>query len=907
MTSVARKDDQWPSQLRCYLEEGEGALGVRKYVEAGRKRLFDWHRAGVSGTDVVVAYGQMVDLLLRHLFETAQREYLAHYPTLSERCTMIAQGGYGREELNPYSDIDLLFLYGWTVTPYVEFVTEKVLYALWDGGLQVGHATRDISSCMRLAERDLVSHTTMIDSRYLAGDETLYAEFAAALESRLAPARKARFVRQKLAEYHKRHQQYGESVFLLEPDIKEGQGGLRDVHTSVWIARAQWGVKSLREFASAGLLSERDLEILEWGVDFLWRVRNELHFLCAKHQDQLTFELQERVAPALGFAPEENLRAVETFMRAYYLHAAEVSRVSGLVIHRAMAHSPHQDREKISGHEIRPGLRISKRTLALSSKATDTLDAAGLVEIFAVLQKYRVEMGQDSRELLRARVETLGKDLCRSREANAALLRILRAKDWIYETLLEMHRCNVLDALVPEFGRLRCMALHDLYHIYTVDQHLMRAVREFERLKAGEFKETLPLLSQLAREADRVEVLILGILFHDIGKGQGGGHSEIGRDIVLRIAQRLEFNFDDTELLSFLVLHHLLLTGTAFRRDIEDEKVVQDLAQAVQSTTNLKLLYLLTYSDMRAVGPDVWNNWKASLLQDLVSHTLHLLEQDEKGERETPNRTLRVQRIQARILERLAPEFGEDAVRRFFLDAMPERYFLNTPEEEMPFHFRLLRRLKGERFFTAVRHRPADDYTELVVCAKDQPGLFASITGVLVVMGLDILSARIHTRRDGLILDVFRISHLGCKEVVMEPGRWSRMELTLDRVLKGEVDVAELVAKSGRPFFLRRSAPRVPTLIEVDNDASDDFTIIEVYTQDRMGILFTIAYRLYQLGLSIYLAKISTNVDQVADVFYVADDETGGKIEDRERLARVQHALCEELAPSDERLAQSAD
>ena len=524
--------------------------------------------------------------------------------------------------------------------------------------------------------------------------------------------------------------------------------------------------------------------------------------------------------------------------------------------------------------------------------------AEGLLDLFADLQRYRLDLGQDSREIVRARVETLEGELSGSADANRAFLAILRGNQWIHETLLEMHRTGVLDALIPEFARVRCMALHDLYHIYTVDQHLIRAVKEFERLRSGEFEETLPRLSQLAREVERPEILILGILFHDIGKGQGGGHSELGRVMALDAAARMGLNEDERDLLSFLVLHHLLLTATAFRRDIQDQKTVTDLADTMGTAENLKALYVLTYSDVKAVGPDVWNNWKASLLDELFNRTLEVLEEREKGESARSDQDLKVQRIQDRLMTQLGAEHAVDEVRRDFVEAMPRRYFLTTREEDMPFHYRLLRRLRDEPFLAAVFHHPEHGHSEVAICAHDQPGLFASIAGVFAAMELNVLSARINTRRDGLILDVFRISHQGKAEVVMDPGKWSRMELSLERVLKGQADVAELVGRS-RPSLSRRPAVRVSTQVRWDNAASDDFTVIEVYTRDRPGVLFTITYLLSKLDVSVHLAKISTDVDRVADVFYVADAE-GGKIRDRGLLEALCEALQGELEPKDD-------
>jgi len=885
----------WGILLKAWFPTSSDSKGVRPYVEAGRALLYDRHRAGASGAEIVHAYSAMIDQLLVHLYESARTDYHAHYPTMNARCAVVAQGGYGRGELNPQSDIDLLFLYVWRVNPYVEYVTEKILYALWDGGFQVGHATRTVSECVRHGKQDSIVQTAMVDARFLCGDRRLFDDLAGAVRPRRGQVE--RFVERKLEERRLRHQRYGESVFLLEPDLKEGQGGIRDIQSALWISRVKCDVRQLGDLQEKGLLDQGDVASLSRGQDFLWRVRNELHFASGKHQDQLTFEIQEQIAGDLGFSSEEKLSEVETFMRAYYLHASEISRVSSLAIHRAVDHDPHQRRLRHPGRQLRAGVEVKGSTLAVSPGISFKDDPAQLLQLFVDLQHNKLEMGQDSRGLIRGQVEAMGSDLVASNDAQGLFLDILRGKEWIYETLQELHRTNVLDALVPEFGRVRCMALHDLYHIYTVDQHLMRAVKEFERLREGEFKESLPLLSQLARETTKSEILILGILFHDIGKGQGGGHSELGKRLAVDCAARLGLNEDETEQLSFLVLRHLLLPDVAFRRDIEDEKVVLDLADAMGSAENLRLLYLLTYSDMKAVSPDVWNSWKGSLLEDLYRSTHRVLEDREKGEFERPDRSLKLQRIQSRVLEKLAGAYQTDNAQAL-LELMPDRYFLSTPEDDMPLHFSLLEQLGDKLFLTTVRHYPEYGHSEMVVCAKDQPGLFASITGVFASIGLNILSARIHTLHDGRIIDVFRISHQGHPEVVMEPDKWSRVQLTLERVLRGDADVFDLVRRSETGLISPRRRVSVPTQIQADNGASEDFTVVEVYTQDRTGVLFRIAYCLHKLDFSIHLAKISTNVDQVADVFYVTEND-GTKVENKGRLEHVRDTLYGELSEAD--------
>ena len=894
---------QSPSLLREILTEPDLTSSSRAYLQRGRGLLLDRHRAGASGGEIVSAYTAMMDQLIIHLFDAASRDYILHYPGLNLRCALVAQGGYGRRELNPNSDIDLLFLYAWKVSPYVESVAEKVLYTLWDCGLEVGHATRSVTESLRLAAKDIRVKTALMDGRYLCGDRALYQDFEKAVEENLLKKNESRFIREKMAEHRLRHERYGGSVYLLEPDLKEGEGGLRDIHTALWIARVKYGVKEMDSLVDFGLLSGKDLAELKEARDFLWRVRNELHLNSGKHQDQLTFEEQEKVAVALGYQRQGAIKAVEAFMRSYYLRASQVSRMTALVIHRSTeSWDPTHLKSRLFGREVREGLRLLRGTLLVTDPGMVDRQPENLVTIFVEAQRHRAELAHAARELLRDRLSLIDDRFRRAPSVNAGLFQILKWKERVYETLSEMHRSGVLGALIPEFGRLLCMALHDLYHIYTVDQHSLRLVRELERLKAGEFKETLPLLTQLAREREKTEILYLGCLFHDIGKGLGGGHSEIGCKMARNIARRMRLTVDDAAQLDFLVRHHLLMANTAFRRDIEDEKLVRDFALSMGNGENLKMLYLLTYADMRAVGPDVWNNWKGSLLEQLYIQALRVLEGAEKGELLPEDRRSKIRRVQARLRRHLLKNYSTEKIAHF-VNFMPERYFLTTPEEEIPLHFELMGQFapgssSGQAYLSAVRHFPDREYSEMVICAEDRPGLFAQITGVFAALGLDILSARINTRGDGVILDVFRISHAGRPEVVMDPQKWIRVQETLEKVLSGTVEVACLVEKSGRQSLFKKRAPKVPTVIQIDNAAAEDFTIVEVYTQDRIGVLFSITYALRQLGLSIHLAKISTNVDQVADVFYVTG-EGGAKILEEDLLEKIRTTLYGSLITED--------
>jgi [protein-PII] uridylyltransferase len=878
----------------------------RDYLQKARARLLELHCAGAGGMEVVSAYTGMMDHLMRHLYGVASDDFLKRFPGQIPHCAVLAQGGYGRGELNPQSDVDLLFLYSWKVTPYFESVTEKLLYTLWDAGLQVGSAVRTVGESMRLAEANIKVKTAMLDTRFLCGDYALFGEFERAAEKRLVKKRVGRFIQEKIAESEARHASYGGSVYLLEPDVKEGEGALRDIHTARWIARVIRGAKTLDELARDGVVSAADVAKLKEPQDFLLRVRNQLHFSTGKHQDQLTFEEQEKAAAALGFAGEGTLKAVEIFMRAYYLHAAEIQRLSSLIVHRLHdCHRPFYSGHAVFAKTLRAGVRLSRGHLTVTKPEILRADGGNLIQIFADAQQNGCELSHETRELIREHVSLVDENYRRSAEANAAFFEILKWKKRVYETLSEMHSCGVLGAFIPEFGRLLCMALHDAYHTYTVDQHSLRLVQEIERLKAGEYRDALPLLTQLAREADKIELLYLGLLFHDIGKGFGGGHSEIGARMVRQIARRMRLNVDEGALVEFLVRYHLLMTHTAFRRDLEDPKTIFDFARTVGTVKNLKTLYLLTFADVKGVGPEVWNAWKASLLGELYVKSLSILEEFEKGEFHRPDLKAAVRRVQVRVRRDLAKNQPLERVNHF-IDTMPERYFLSVSEADMPAHFILMEQYNGKGAVSFVEHFPERHCSSLVVATQDRPGLFAAITGVLTALNLNILNSRIFTSSDSRILDVFRVSHDGHAEVVMAETKWARFRANLNSVLAGDMDVARLVAASQKGVFLHKRAPKVSTVIQIDNEASEQFNIVEVFTDDRIGVLFDIAHELHQLGLSIHVAKISTNVDQVADIFYVAD-QGGAKVMDPDRLEQIKASLYQRLAPQYEGRAQLAN
>jgi len=883
------------------VDPGGADLGAiaKTYLADVRATLYEAHRAGAGGLAVVGAYTSAIDRLIAFLFDSATAEYTEKYVLLDHRCTVAAQGGYGRFELNPSSDIDLLVLYPWRVNAYVETVAERILYTLWDVGLVVGHASRTVADCTRLSQKDLKVKTALLDARYLAGDRPLYAEFESAMETDVLKKNAARFYREKLAESHDRHRKFGDSVFLLEPELKEGAGGLRDIHTAMWLAKVKYKVKDMRALVVKGVISDRERAEIEASQDFLFRVRNSLHFLTGTHQDHLTFEWQDKVAPELGFGSEANNRPVERLMKTYYTHASTIRRFSDTIIERCTERPPpYRLIGRVIGREIREGVWIINRTLSIDGPDVIRRNPTTMVTAFRDAQRHGVKITQGTQRLIREHLGLIDTPQRNDPAFIRPFLDILAWNHQVWETLQEIHKVGLLCALFPEFSRIDCLVQRDPNHVYTVDEHSLRGIGELERLRRGEHKQTAPLLTEVMRELDRHEILFLALLFHDIGKGHGEGHSARGADMVRDIAIRLPLNEDEVSQWEFLVRQHLLMSHLAQHRDTHDPGLLAEFAKTVGSADNLKMLYVMTFADMRAVGPKVWNNWRDMLLGELYMRTLTRFEQGQHVEDDEHGRA---ERIRQRLHELVEPE--RRTAFKAFLAGMPERYLTTTPEAQVPAHFELMNHLREEwsirpaaehphLFVSTIRHVPESEYSELTICTPDRPGLFAMIAGVLTAHGMNIVGARITTSRGGVAIDTFRIGHEGQLERVLEPERWERVQQTLAKVLRGQADVAALVAASGRPSILEKptGASTAPPEIIVDNDIAQDYTVLDVVTRDRVGVLFAITHALHRLGVVIHLAKITTQAHQVLDVFYVTDAE-GRKITDTERL----HAVCDQI------------
>ena len=901
-----------PEDTACSIPDEGGLLAAldgagspraitREYLDRVRAELFARHRAGAGGREIVHDLTAAVDQLVRALHRHGEAAHARRFSRLNQRLTVIARGGYGRAELNPYSDIDLVFLHDYKPGPYLEIVTETILNGLWDAGLIVGYAVRNVNECIRMAAEELKEKTAALDARFLAGDDKLHAQFEKALISDVLNRDQQGFFKAKLEESRERHQRFGDSVYLLEPNLKDGEGGLRDLHTALWLAKVKYKVHALAELVQKAIITEAELAEITAAQDFIFRVRNSLHFMSKRHFDQLTFEYQEQIAPLLGFVDRDGVTASAQLMREYYQQATAILRFAeGLIARVTEEIAPSRFLRRRSSRQIRPGVVIQEHSLGIADANFFPRAPLNLITIFGDCQAHEVELSGSTYQAVRDNLYLIDDAMRRDPRTGMALLGILSGNHRVARTLEAMHRAGVLGAIIPEFGNLYARVLHDLYHIYTVDRHSLAAVRELEKLRSGDFKEANPLLTEVARGYDAMPMIFLALLLHDIGKGHGHDHHERGAVLTVAVCDRLGLDSEETDLVIFLVRNHLAMSQVAQKGDVEDARTVDEFARMTGSIDRLKALYLMTFADMRAVAPKVYSNWRDMLLSELYMKALKLLEQGDK-EAVDPERRLSLVKTEVRARLSAGSASAEDIGR--FIDLMPDRYFLTVPESDLVTHFDLMRAL-GEGNPLVCRHRAFSDleFAEFIVVTADQPGLFAKIAGVLTANNLNILSARITTRSDGIALDVFRVS-LGIGDLALEDDRWLRVERDLERILKGDQGITELVAKAERnPVGGRKFPRRTSTEVTVDNRSSEQFTVVDVFSYDRVGLLFTITHTLFELGYIIHLARISTNADQALDVFYISD-RAGNKVVELDRMRILRAALFDKLEPAREAAA----
>lgn len=769
---------------------------------------------------------------------------------------LVATGGYGRADLAPYSDLDLLLLHRGTEDGPLLDLAERLLYPLWDAGFDVGHAVRTVEECLALAEERFDTGTAMLDARRVAGDAGLVAELVSALRAWAGRDPRA-FAERLLREAGVRRERYGATTHLLEPDLKQGVGGLRDGHSLRWLAVALGCDDADRPagLEREGLLRGEERRTLAQAEAFVSLVRNEAHRTAGRRQDRLLLDLQPRVAQALGFRDEPTLPAADGLMRAVFERARQIEHVAGLVFERLLREGvPDREPDPLPTPERVLGVfaDVAEGRLAPTPALLDRVERAGLPEEIAWTDATR-----------------------------EAFLRILRAGDGGIRALEALDRLDLLVRFVPEWGPVRCRPQRDPYHRFTVDVHLLEALREMGRLLAGDVDDDPVAIEALGAVRDR-DALLVGALLHDCGKTGEGGHVRVGARVAATALGRMRLPGGTRDLAMFMVERHLLLPDTATRRDLGDDDLVLGVAATVGDQERLAALYLLAVADAVATGPAARTAWRQTLLRELVAKVQHVLERGEIGEEAAGRLAARADAVR----ERLDGEDPADVER--FLERMPRTYLLAVEPEAAARHFRLVASRPGEAELRTAEGPGAGPGTyEVTVVAADRPGLLSAIAGALTLAGLSILAAQVFTTSDGVALDLFEVEGAFEPEVTEE--RWAVFRRALaEAVTRGPSELERRLADKRRHYPPPRS--HVPVEVEIDNRASDFFTVIEVGAADRIGLLHDVTRALADLGLDVHLAKVATYGERVIDAFYVRD-EVGSKVDDPERVAEIERAL----------------
>ncbi len=820
-----------------------------------------------------------------------------------EALSFAATGGYGRGVLAPFSDIDLLFLTPREPSAHTHQVVEYMLYFLWDLGLKVGHATRSVAECLAEGARDATIRTSLLDARRLAGDPGLYLEFRAEFAAACKEAGAADYILAKQAERDIRHHRFGDSPFVVEPNIKEGRGGLRDLQTLYWVSRFVYGTQTMAELADvAGVLTETEARHARRAWEFLWTVRFHLHYVAGRAEERLTFDLQPVVGARMGYTRHGRQDGVERFMRHYFLTAREVARVTRILepaILRAALGSPAIAPETDKGL-LDAGFVLAEGKLLPMSGRDFAAEPIQMLRILKIARDRGLSLhplalralirGERGAARLRGDAEAarLFMDLLCGRATDAHGPDRVRWLGILNET-------GFLGRYLPDWARIVGQMQFDTYHVFTVDEHTIEAVRVLEALERGELAEIAPIASGIIDHMQSRRALYVAMLLHDIAKGRGGDHSQLGAEIASKVGPQLGLSAEETETASWLVLHHLLLSETAFKRDIDDPKTILDLADIIQSPERLKLLLVLTVADMRAVSPKVWNNWKATLLRELYSRVSEVL----AGGLATTERDVRVSRAK-QAAAALLVDFRADEIDAFSSLGYPS-YWLSFDPETHARHARLVREAEARHTPLTIKTEPlpARAVTEVTVYCADHAGLFSRIAGALAVAGASIVDARIHTLTNGMALDTFWIQD-AAGGAFDAPHRLARLSVVTEQALSRQLNLNAEIRKISAALLGRRMrAIQVPPRVVVDNHASNTFTVVEVNGRDRPGLLHDVTAAISAQGLQIGSAHVTTYGVRAVDVFYVKD-VFGLKVENERRLRQVRAALLQALENPDE-------
>jgi [protein-PII] uridylyltransferase len=846
----------------------------------------------------------MQDEIIRVLYEFAtKRLYPAQNPSEAEHMAVVATGGYGRGVLAAGSDIDLLFLLPYKQTAWGESVAEAILYCLWDMGLKVGHATRSVNECIRQAKADMTIRTALLEGRFLLGDQKLFDELVTRFDREVVQGTAAEFVAAKLAEREERHRRAGQSRYLVEPNVKDGKGGLRDLHTLYWIAKYVYRVQEREELIDHGVYDPREYRRFRRCGDFLWAVRCHMHFLTGRAEERLSFDIQREIAVRLGYTEHPGLREVERFMKHYFLIAKDVGDLTAIlcakledrqakampVLSRMMAKLRPRTRHSLSETD---DFVVDYNRINVADENVFSRDPVNLIRIFHLAQKYNLALHPDAMHGATRALKLVDQELRENEEANRLFLEILTSKNDAETVLRRMNEAGVLGRFVPAFGRIVAMMQFNMYHHYTVDEHLLRCIGILSDIDAGRTEDT-KLASELMRtiQPRHRELLYVTLFLHDIAKGRIEDHSIAGARVARNFCPRLGFSPAETETVAWLIEVHLVMSSVAQSRDLSDRMTIENFSSVVQSVERMKLLTILTTADIKAVGPGVWNGWKAQLIRTLYYETEPVL----TGGFSEVNRAQRVAAAQAEFRAELKD--WTPAELDAYVALHYPAYWLKVDLPQKVQHARFLREAsqKGESLATTVSFPAARGVTELTVVAPDHPWLLSIIAGACAVAGANIVDAQIFTTTDGRALDTIAVSR-EFEHDADEARRAARIADSIKQALRGDLRLPEVVAKRASAKGRLKAFALEPE-VTINNGWSNRYTMVEMTGLDRPGLLFELTATLSKLNLNIASAHVATFGERVVDVFYVTD-LFGAKITSPTRQATIKRALIGLLSPA---------
>jgi [protein-PII] uridylyltransferase len=858
----------------------------------------------ITGLQAARLLGKLTDGLISSLYEHAIADTGLGEP---EHLSVAGTGGYGRGVLAPFSDIDLLFLTASEPTRQTLQVVEYMLYFLWDLGVKVGHATRSIEDCLIEGAKDTTIRTALLDARHIAGDAPLFAEFHARFRAACKEAGVADYIAAKQAERDVRHRRYGDSPFVVEPNVKEGRGGLRDLQTLYWIARYVYDTQTMGELADVGdVLTPAEAKHGRRAWEFLWTVRFHLHYVAGRAEERLTFDLQPVVGARMGYTRHGRQDGVERFMRHYFLTAREISRLTRIlepgILREALG--PPAIAAETDKALVQAGFVLAEGALLPMPGRDFDKEPIQMLRILQVARDRNLELHPLAvRSLIQN--ERRAVELRGDPKAAALFMELMCGREPDHHRasphpdgarwLSILNETGFLGRFIPDWARIVGQMQFDTYHVFTVDEHTIEAVRVLNMMERGELAEIAPVASSLVDHLQSRRALYLAMLLHDIAKGRGGDHSELGAEVALKVGPTLGLSAEETETVSWLVLHHLLLSTIAFKRDIDDPKTILDVADTIQSPERLRLLLVLTVADMRAVSPKVWNGWKATLLRELYARVAEVL----AGGLSTTERDVRVQRARHAAAVLLS-DWSKQDIEHFTSLGYPG-YWLSFDPDTHARHARMVRDAEARKAPLTVETQPlpARAVTEVTVYCADHAGLFSRISGALAVAGASIVDARIHTMTNGMALDTFWIQD-AAGGAFDAPHRLARLAVLIEQALSGRLRLAAEIRKMSKVLLGQRMrAIHVPPRVVFDNHASNTHTVLEVNGRDRPGLLHDVTAAISEQGLQIASAHVTTYGVRAVDVFYVKD-VFGLKVENERKLALLREALLNALANPDE-------